>query len=184
MLYVSVLLAIQIILLGIWGGILPTTVQIVPTSTTSSELVSMCLSKSSPIVQGVQYAFLFLLFVFTAVFAWRVRRIPLKEYKESREIFFATYNVGSVSLISVVLASIFWYEPNASVAVTAVGTIVASTASVVILYTTKLSNIARGIESEEVSETNASSVKGHKSSNSKSPNQSMSYSLRSENSQL
>jgi hypothetical protein len=46
------------------------------------------------------------LFVIGAVFAWRVRRIPLKIYDESKAIAFSIYNVGFFGIILAVLLSV------------------------------------------------------------------------------
>ena len=105
----------------------------------------------TPSFAGVQYAFLILLFLFTAIFAWRVRSIPHTDFNESREIFMAVYNVGFVSVIAVPLASVFWYEPNASSAVIAAGSSFASLASVLVMFAAKLARVVRGKDSATVS---------------------------------
>jgi hypothetical protein len=74
-------------------------------------------------------------------------RIPISEYKESREIFLAVYNIGFVSIIAIPLAHVLWYEPTASIAVISAGTCFATTVSVVCLFVTKFLAIAQGRES-------------------------------------
>jgi hypothetical protein len=72
--YVGALTAGQVILLGVWGALFPSSItfQSVPRET---YVVQMCHSGEKwPVVAGVQYAFLIPIFIFCAAFAWRVRR--------------------------------------------------------------------------------------------------------------
>eukprot|EP01122_Echinamoeba_exundans_P007037 TRINITY_DN2084_c0_g1_i1.p2 TRINITY_DN2084_c0_g1~~TRINITY_DN2084_c0_g1_i1.p2 ORF type:complete len:451 (+),score=73.00 TRINITY_DN2084_c0_g1_i1:1725-3077(+) len=80
------LVLLQVIALVVWGTSVDLKPSLVPVN---GGFVFMCYSPYWPTVIGVEYSFLGLLFVFTAVFAWRVRSIPISEYKESKEIFLA-----------------------------------------------------------------------------------------------
>lgn len=141
--YVGVLTLFQIILLIAWGVALPQVAQLVPIPN-DAHVVQMCFNERWGIVAAVQYSFLVLVFIFTAIFAWRVRSIPQTEFKESKEIFLSVYNVGFVCVIAIPLASVFWYDPNASAAVTAAGTCFASGISVLVLFAAKFARVARG----------------------------------------
>jgi hypothetical protein len=72
--YVGGLTAGQIILLVVWAALFPASLMFQPVPR-ETYVVQMCHSGDRwPIVAGVQYAFLIPIFIFCAVFAWRVRR--------------------------------------------------------------------------------------------------------------
>jgi Na+/alanine symporter len=167
--YVGILTTVQVGLLIAWHVAIPQTASLVPIpNSNENQIVQMCFNEHWNIVAGVEYAFLIVLFVFTAFFAWRVRRIPSEEFKESKEIFLAVYNVGFVSVITVPLASVFWYEPNASAAVTAAGCAFASIVSLLVMFAVKFARALRGIDNSTQSDS-----RSRKSTHS-------AYSLRSE----
>jgi hypothetical protein len=78
------LVLLQITALIVWGTSVDLKPSLVPIT---GGFVFMCYSPHWPVIIGVEYSFLGVLFVFTAVFAWRVRSIPIGDYKESKEIF-------------------------------------------------------------------------------------------------
>lgn len=163
--YVGVLASVQVILIIIWATVIPTTLSYIPVPR-ESFVVHQCHSGDNwTVIAGVEYTFLILLFVFCAVFAWRVRKIPLSEYKEAKEIGtapirrimlsfltprfpgYAVYNIGFVAVIAIPLSNVFWYDPTAKVAVIAAATCFSSTVSISCLFVTKFFAIVADLES-------------------------------------
>jgi hypothetical protein len=156
--YVGVLTGAQIIMFIIWGVLLPSKLAYIPVPR-ETYVVHACHSGDNwSVVAGVEYAFFILLFCFCAVFAWRVRKIPLTEYKEAKEIGYAVYNIGFVAVIAIPLSNVFWYDPTAKIAVIAASTCFSSTVSIFCLFVTKFFAIAADRESSDTSQQSKSTT--------------------------
>eukprot|EP01122_Echinamoeba_exundans_P014761 TRINITY_DN6749_c0_g2_i1.p1 TRINITY_DN6749_c0_g2~~TRINITY_DN6749_c0_g2_i1.p1 ORF type:complete len:559 (+),score=87.36 TRINITY_DN6749_c0_g2_i1:426-2102(+) len=132
--YVSVLTGAQIVMLIIWGVLLPSKLSYIPVPR-ESYVVHACHSGDNwVVIAGVEYAFFILLFCFCAVFAWRVRKIPLT------------------------LSNVFWYDPTAKIAVIAASTCFSSTISIFCLFITKFFAIAADKESSDTSQQSKSTT--------------------------
>jgi hypothetical protein len=87
--YVGVLTLVQVIILIIWNLTTPFETTFVEIPNAKQSLQTCSAAEHNIIFAIIQFIFLILLFLITAVLAWRVRSIPLGQYRETREVFFA-----------------------------------------------------------------------------------------------
>lgn len=141
LMYVGIPALIQGALLLVWGLVhVPVVTQVNNPGTTQT--IPMCVGKVTIPTLVVEFVLLLLLYVFTAYFAWKVRNIPLGQWKETHEIFLAVYQIGFVSLVVIPLAFVLWFTATGYMLIVGVGTNFAATVSVMILFITKFYRIS------------------------------------------
>lgn len=171
--YVGVLASVQIIMIIIWATVIPTTLTYIPVPRESFVVHSCHSGDSWAVIAGVEYAYFILLFLFCAIFAWRVRKIPISEYKEAKEIGYSVYNIGFVAVIAIPLSNVFWYDPTAKVAVITAATCFSSIVSINCLFITKFFTIWSDNETSETSHNSKSTASTKHQGRSQSVNSSM-----------
>jgi hypothetical protein len=143
--YLGVLLIPETVLLIVWGVQSPFGIKRIPIPN-SRQSIAICSSDNATIYTIIQMAYLVLLFLVAAVLGWRIRNIPLGQYKESKEIFFSVYNCGFVALVATPLAMIQFWNSTATLIIICVGSCFAATVSIIILFASKFSRIVRDKE--------------------------------------
>lgn len=105
LIFLSLLLGIDIVLLIIWTSISKTkSIEIIEDIYRISKNYNSCSSNTSGVVLlWIIIGYKCLMIIYAGYLALRVRTIPLKLYDESKIIAFCIYNVGLVSIVIIIL---------------------------------------------------------------------------------
>eukprot|EP01125_Pyxidicula_operculata_P001414 TRINITY_DN11309_c0_g1_i1.p1 TRINITY_DN11309_c0_g1~~TRINITY_DN11309_c0_g1_i1.p1 ORF type:complete len:711 (-),score=67.76 TRINITY_DN11309_c0_g1_i1:39-2171(-) len=148
------LVGIQIVLLIIWTVVAPLEIKDFPDDTYTNLVIKTCGSTDPGAFWGFfgsQFIYVGLIMVVACYYSFKTKNIHLKEFREAKQILFAVYNFSFVVVIIAVVASVIHTNPNASFMVIGVGTVFATTLSLLVWLGPRMLRVLRNQTSDSSS---------------------------------
>eukprot|EP01125_Pyxidicula_operculata_P022663 TRINITY_DN9488_c0_g1_i1.p1 TRINITY_DN9488_c0_g1~~TRINITY_DN9488_c0_g1_i1.p1 ORF type:complete len:725 (-),score=159.02 TRINITY_DN9488_c0_g1_i1:105-2279(-) len=144
------LLLIQIIYLTAWTIVAPLEV-VHYESDSSDDVITVSCGTNNPVAFwgffGPEAAYVVIIMIVSCYYSFKTKDVYLKEFKEAKQILFAVYNFSFAAILISVVASLIHSTPSATFLVVGLGTVLATTISLIVWLGPRMLRALQGKES-------------------------------------